>query len=30
MLTKYLEIGKDAAHIDNAKTVLVVLKRRMK
>jgi tetratricopeptide (TPR) repeat protein len=30
MLTKYVEIGKDAAHIDNAKTVLVVLKRRMK
>ena len=29
-LTKYLEIGKDAAHIDNTKTVLVVLKRRMK
>jgi len=30
MITKYLEIGKDPAHIDNAKTVLVVLKRRMK
>lgn len=30
ILTKYVEIGKDAAHVDNAKTVLVVLKRRMK
>ena len=28
LLTKYLEIGKEKAHVDNAKTVLVVLKRR--
>jgi tetratricopeptide (TPR) repeat protein len=30
LLTKYTEIGKDAAKIDNAKTVLVVIKRRTK
>jgi tetratricopeptide (TPR) repeat protein len=28
-LTKYVEIGKDKAHVDNANSVLVVLKRRM-
>jgi tetratricopeptide (TPR) repeat protein len=29
LLTKYVEIGKEKAHVDNAKTVLVVLKKRM-
>jgi len=29
LLTKYVEIGKQKDHVDNAKTVLVVLKRRM-
>ncbi len=28
VLTKYLELGKDAAHLDNTKSVLVVLKKR--
>ena len=30
MLSKYLELGKDTAHKENAQNVLVVLKRRMK
>jgi tetratricopeptide (TPR) repeat protein len=29
LLTKYLEIGKQKDHLDNAKTVLIVLKKRM-
>ncbi len=28
VLTKYLELGKDAAHLDNTKSVMVVLKKR--
>jgi tetratricopeptide (TPR) repeat protein len=29
LLTKYVELGKDKGHLDNAKTVLVVIQRRM-
>jgi TPR repeat protein len=28
LLTQYVQLGKDKAHIDNASTVLVVLKKR--
>ncbi|HYK89043.1 MAG TPA: tetratricopeptide repeat protein [Acidobacteriota bacterium] len=30
VLTKYLEVGKETAHLDNTKSVLVVLKKRLK